>query len=424
MPIIRKPIDTSVDDKILIGMIVSEKYLEGVRSIYQSDLMENPFSRTIAQWCLEHFEKYKTCPGIHLQEIVQQKLRQGLDTDISELIEAFLSRISAEYEKAPHINHEYLLDETETIFNRRALKLLSEDIDYALDQEEDVGAIFDLVREHKDKKIEAGAEDFKNAMMTSTELIAAKIKIPKAIVWPWLREKSLNMIFSERGLGKSWLAMILAVAITRENYDEQTIGNWYVKHQCGVLYVDGEMGNFDLQDRIKQLAAPLGKESRRFPLMTFSTPDYTEAYDETVNLNTQYWQDRFFKFFQKNLSIRVLILDNLSSLCSGREENDNQSTSLLNAWFIKLRALGVSVIIIHHQGKTKGQQRGASALEDPLNNSIYLSKPKDWARGEGAHFKVQFVKARNDPGGEGYRSFDLKVVEHEENHRWRQWIDI
>ena len=419
-PVTRRPVDLGMEDRILIGMIVSDPYLEAVRSIYQPDLFEGPFSKQVASWCLEYHKEYAKAPGPHIQDLFDKKVHAGLDPDTADLIERFLDRISSEHAKAPHLNHEFLLDETEKLFNRRSLKLLHEDIELALEQGEPEEEIFCLLKDHTEKKFDARGLAFGEACITSTELLGKKVKMPKAILWPWLREKSLNMIYAERGVGKSWLGMMIAVAVTREDYKDVTIGEWHVKNPCGCLFIDGEMGQFDLQDRFRQIAEPLGKESRRFPLVTFSVPDYTEEQQESVNLNGPQWQDRIYKYLMRNRNIRLLILDNLSSLCAGREENDNRETSLLNQWFIKLRAAGITLIIVHHEGKGGGQ-RGASSLEDPLNNSIRLTKPKDWKQGGGAYFRAEFTKARNDPGGEGYRGFAVRIVEHEDSNKWRRW---
>ena len=420
MPVTREKVDTSFEDKILIGMITSKEYLSGIDAIYQSTYLESLFGRQVAGWCFDYFDEYDKAPGVHIEDLFDAHIDE-LDIDTSEMIKVFLNRISSEYEKAPYLNVEYLLKETEAHFKKKSLQSLSEDINAAIEQNEDLDAIYAFLDEEKSNRIDICSTAFADSMVKSDDLLVKKIKPPKAILYPWLRERSLNMIFAERGLGKSWLAMIIGVAITRRNYEDLSVGPWFVKNQTGVLYVDGEMGEFDLKDRIKQIAEPLGKESRRYPLVTFSAPDYTEAHNESVNLNSAMWQDRFFNYLQDNRSIRVLILDNLASLCAGREENDNQQTSMLNQWFIKLRAAGITVVIIHHAGKTPGQQRGASALEDPLNNSIYLSKPKGWKQGGGAHFGISFVKARNDSGGDAFRAFTLRVVEHDENHKWRRW---
>ena len=157
-------------------------------------------------------------------------------------------------------------------------------------------------------------------------------------------------------------------------------------------------------------------------MLVFSSPDYVEKYKKAVNLMKPEWQERIIDFLKANKRIKVLILDNLSSLTAGRDENDNQLTSMLSNWIVRLRAIGITVIIVHHAGKS-GDQRGASSLEDALNNTIKLKKPKD-TEGGGAHFVITFTKSRNDPGGEGYRSFAIKLMEHDESSRWRIWVQV
>jgi len=423
MKIKRKKVDVSADDQILIGMIVSTEFLGMVNPIYNPILFQSAFGQTIAQWCIEYYEKYSLAPGIHIKDIFKEKLNTADDTDVMDLIGDCLSRISNEFKKTPHINAEYLFDTTKKLLIKKNVKELSEQIAFCAKEEDGDTEILQLLEEYKNEKIKTIEVKFTSSTETSTQLLTEKIKKPKAIIYPWLREKSLNMIFAERGLGKSWLAMIIAVSITRDTYEKISIGPWHVRHPCGVFYVDGEMGRFDLQDRFRQLIGPLGKESRQHALKIFSAPDYTEKHNKTVNLYNFEWQDKFYEYFKKNRSCRVLILDNLSSLCSGRDENDNQSTSVFTAWLIKLRALGVSVIIIHHQGKSKGHQRGASSLEDPLNNTIHLTKPDNWNIHEGAFFHVNFTKARNNPGGEAYRPFELKIIEDETSRKFRVWED-
>ncbi len=422
MTITRKKLDISIDDKILIGMIISTEYLGKVKDL-PSNLIQSLYAQTVARWCLEYFKKYNTAPSIHIKEIYERELSSSEDEDTFALIGMFLGRISNEYEKAPHINAGYLFDETKKYMSKRLMEQLHQDMSAISDNgdDEDVLQLFEEYNEDL-AEINENADAFLESIQTSSYLIEKKVQKTKAILYPWLREKSLNMIFAERGLGKSWLAMIIAIAVTRREYEDIEVGPWYVKNPCGVLLMDGEMGEFDLQDRLKQLAGPLGDESRKHPLNIFSASDFAEKYNTIVNLYSSQWQDKLYQYFQKHRSIRILILDNLSSLCSGRDENDNQTTSVFTAWLIKLKALGVSVIIVHHQGKMKGTQRGASALEDPLNNTIYLSKSKNYDPGGGAQFLVSFTKTRHDPGGSAYRSFELQIVEHEDNSKFSTWI--
>ena len=85
----------------------------------------------------------------------------------------------------------------------------------------------------------------------------------------------------------------------------------------------------------------------------------------------------------------LVIMDNLSSLRMGVEENENSALDSILSWLMSLRHKGYAVAIVHHAGKS-GDQRGASRLEDLLDVSIKLEATE----GKGASFEMTFVKMR------------------------------
>lgn len=129
-------IDNSIESLILTGMIVSKDFLQEMSVLYQSHLIEIPFVRTVAGWCLDYWQQYQKAPGIHIQDIYNSHARKGMDEDQAEMIEDYLSSISREYEKerAEKFNVNYLLSQTEARFKERSLLHLSEDIKTALSQ--------------------------------------------------------------------------------------------------------------------------------------------------------------------------------------------------------------------------------------------------------------------------------------------------
>lgn len=420
MKLSREIVTTKMEDKILTGLIISDKFLPILQSAKIKDLWEGSYHELIARWCFIYFTKFKKVPGLHIQDIFEKE-KENLEKPLQKNISDFLNKLSQDYKLSKKIQIDYLINEAQDYFNTQNQKLLNEKMTDALTDKDSVKEINQLIQEYEPLDFNASA--FHESIITSNNLLQEKVRMPLAIVHPWLRERSLNMIFAKRGLGKSFLALILGIAITRKDYDQIDIGPWYVKNPCGVLLCDGEMGKFDLQDRIRQLAGPLGEESKRFPLTIFSSPDYTEEQQQGVNLYQPYWQNKVYSYLKTHRSTRVLILDNLSSLCTGNDENDNTLGGLFNIWLISLRAMGVSVILIHHAGKS-GKQRGASVREDPLNNILVLKRPADWVQGEGCHFYVEFEKARNDPGGKEWMPFSLRIIEHDANIKWRQWIQV
>ena len=95
--------------------------------------------------------------------------------------------------------------------------------------------------------------------------------------------------------------------------------------------------------------------------------------------------------------VELLILDNLSSLTVGLRENDSDAWSPIQQWLLQLRRRGISVLIIHHAGKTGGQ-RGTSRREDVLDTSFCLRRPSDYSLAQGARFEVHIEKARGIHG--------------------------
>ena len=91
----------------------------------------------------------------------------------------------------------------------------------------------------------------------------------------------------------------------------------------------------------------------------------------------------------------VVILDTLSSLTSGWDENDNSSPGLarLKEWLFTLRHKGKSVVIFHHSGHGNKHSRGASRLEGFVDTVIKLDR-QNLDQGQ---FVVTFPGLRGEP---------------------------
>ncbi|MHC5656133.1 AAA family ATPase [Stappia sp. ICDLI1TA098] len=100
-----------------------------------------------------------------------------------------------------------------------------------------------------------------------------------------------------------------------------------------------------------------------------------------------------------------IIMDNLSSLRRGAEENDNSALDEILPWLVALRHKGYATLLVHHAGKM-GDQRGASRLEDPLDTTIKLTPSKE-ANGDGAAVNMEFTKTRNIKPNPAYLTMNL-----------------
>jgi hypothetical protein len=90
--------------------------------------------------------------------------------------------------------------------------------------------------------------------------------------------------------------------------------------------------------------------------------------------------------------VKVLFLDNLSSLALGMRENEADDWETVLPWLLDLRRRKIAVVIIHHAGRS-GKMRGTTKREDALAWIIALENRRaDAGDKRGARFVSFFDK--------------------------------
>lgn len=215
--------------------------------------------------------------------------------------------------------------------------------------------------------------------------------VRETIIHSIMKSSSLNMLFAQRGVGKTWIALNIARSIATGTpflvYD--------VPKPRGVLFIDGEMPASDIRERLKAMGAH--KTENLFFLLS----EIMHLEDRPLNIHDKADQDRILGMLEdleaQGHKIEVIIFDNLSSLSLGVDENDNTQQEAFLRWLISLRHRGYAILLVHHAGKS-GDQRGASRREDMLDTVIKLEKDKDAEPHhiDGAHFVLSFTKTRGE----------------------------
>jgi putative DNA primase/helicase len=218
------------------------------------------------------------------------------------------------------------------------------------------------------------------------------------------------MVYAYRGVGKTWFCLMIALALTRK----LSIGRWETVNPISCLYVDGEMLNRDMRDRISKLCKSMPEELAK--LYILSAEGLKRNGFPAPNLTDNNFRKYIYRYLKSNQNVKVVILDNISSLAPGINENDKKDWDAINQWLLSLRYMGVSVILVHHAGKN-GDQRGISSREDNLDVVINLKRPKGYRQDEGAVFEVEFTKARS-LSGEGLEKFKITLSENEDGISW------
>lgn len=214
----------------------------------------------------------------------------------------------------------------------------------------------------------------------------AKLKLPprNEILKPILPERGLAMLFAGRGIGKTHVALGIAHAVSCGG----TFLRWSAEKAKNVLYVDGEMPQQGLQQRLIALQASSERAPKpgAFRLHCMDR----QPLGQTINLADVKHQKALGSVLG---DAEFLVLDNMSTLMNGGPENDAESWDSMQAWLLQLRRRGVTVLIVHHASRG-GQARGTSKREDVLDTVIQLKHPDDYSPSDGARFEVHLTKAR------------------------------
>ena len=219
-----------------------------------------------------------------------------------------------------------------------------------------------------------------HATVSAAELRGMKLPQRKKLLGEWFAEGDLGFIYAPRGAGKTWFALDMARAIAEGG----AMGEWPAAEPAGVLYVDGEMPPDLIRDRENGLARGEGSE-RLFILNHAVLFDRTER---ALNIARPETQSAITELCQRR-GVRVLFLDNLSTLAAGMKENEADEWEKVNNWLLMLRRRGVAVVIVHHAGRN-GQMRGTSRREDAAFWVVSLTG--DQATESGARFTSTFTK--------------------------------
>ena len=217
------------------------------------------------------------------------------------------------------------------------------------------------------------------ATVRSSELAALTLDKRRPLLGDWLCEGDYGIIFAPRGVGKTWLGLLIAKAVSTGG----RVGEWEAPGPAKVLYIDGEMPADLMRDRDKGLGS--GEVEFLNHQILF---DRTE---KVLNITDHAVQEAILaKCIRDN--IRLVVLDNLSTLASGVKENDSFEWERLHNWLLQFRRHKIAVILIHHAGRS-GEIRGTSKREDAAFWVIALDDAKNQADDKrGARFISRFVK--------------------------------
>lgn len=244
-----------------------------------------------------------------------------------------------------------------------------------------------------------------------SEFLSLDIPAREMVLAPVLPSQGLAMLYSIRGVGKTYLGLGIAHAVARGG----TFLRWNAPKPRRVLFIDGELPATTLQQRIRSIQAGIPESEPQMPspdYLRIITPDMQDV--AMPDLSTPEGQ---ILVEREIAEAELLVLDNLSALCRSGKENEGESWLPVQEWLLRLRQQRRSVLLVHHAGKS-GAQRGTSRREDLLDTVIALQHPSDYVASEGLRCEVRYEKARSFHGEEA-KPFEVRM--HLEGQGTAKW---
>ena len=247
---------------------------------------------------------------------------------------------------------------------------------------------------------DGGAQSKRRLMaLTAGELLRMEIPEREMLLDPVLPSKGLVLVYSKRGVGKTFVALCIAYAVASGG----ACLRWHAPKPRRVLVIDGEMPLIVLKRRLASIAISSATEPPAPDYIRIIAADYQER--SIPDLGTAEGVQAIEEHIADGVDL--VIVDNLSTLCRAGKENEGDSWIPIQEWALDLRRRGISVLFIHHAGKG-GAQRGTSKREDVLDTVIVLRHPEDYSPADGARFEVHLEKARGALGDQA-KPFEARL---------------
>ena len=238
--------------------------------------------------------------------------------------------------------------------------------------------------------------------VSAPELADGDCESRPPILDPILGAGRLCLIYGPSGVGKSLLALGIAWAAA----SGASFLGWQASRPHKVLYLDGEMSEADLRQRLRLFGpAP--------PSLSFSLADRTLG--PVLDLARLDGLERLVASWDWP---ELLVIDSLSTL-AGLVGIDPERWHELRRFLMALRRAGVSVLVIHHTNRD-GDLRGSRRREDAMDLVMALRRPRDWCPRDGARFEIHVEEIC---GGRAFDPIVAQLCTDAQRPHW-QWQSL
>lgn len=225
---------------------------------------------------------------------------------------------------------------------------------------------------------------------------------------PIIPKGSVSLLYSAPGVGKSWLALLIAYAIGGGT--GILGGRWKARSRRKCLFISTEMTG-QVISRLDMIHRSLGCQEAEDNITIYPHPDRPHR---DINLEEE---EAWLEINGLIDNADFVVIDHLSNVTSGNI--DTRSWRRLWHFIDRIKRSGKSILILHHAGKN-GAQRGTSVLEADVDAIIRMERIPGVKNGA----QISFDKDRDDDSfGRLFTPFNLFWTQGDEPNTCRWWVE-
>ncbi|WP_419779285.1 AAA family ATPase [Maridesulfovibrio sp.] len=240
-----------------------------------------------------------------------------------------------------------------------------------------------------------------------------KTEYTSPIIHPSIFPGNLCILYADSGIGKTWVAMSIAIATS---FGVKAFHTWRASKPHKVLYIDSELGSTNFNDRMAKLIScypiDLNNDINK-KMLNWEHVAGLDISQDSDQKEIEELIDDANSAEQSKAKVSLLILDNLSTLTNFTDSN--KSWNEIHKWLKKLAKRSIAVLIVHHTGKD-GSQRGGSGKTVTADSVIRLNKAREHPTK--ISLEVTIEKGRNIYGKEA-KPFKIELEPNKKNSRWQ-----
>ena len=253
----RRTIDNSIEEKILTGLITNTNFCRDVSRAINKNTFVIPYAQIISKWVLDYFKQYHQSPEKHIQDIFELE-KINLKDGNKELVSAFLTKLSSDYEQEKEFNTDFLRDKAIKYIKKQNLKAMGEKVQHLLEldkieeAEKELGKYkqvaketlgsFDPFTDFEVKQFFTEMEDKSNVMLT----------LPGA----------LGQLLGS--LERHWLVGILAPSKRGKTFWQQEFAINAIMEKKKVFFISLEMDKNRVKKRLYKRMTAYGDTTKEF----------------------------------------------------------------------------------------------------------------------------------------------------------------